>query len=204
VSSRGAIRVSLLSLISVAAINAAAQEASPDWIDWERLDAGEVLYETAGEDRGTVSINIAVLIDADWRAIWDVLRACDISPEYVPNVRACTRIAEVEGGNAELFKQVVKPAFFLPKFEHVFRLDYQPPDRIEVSHVSGPMDRLEGNWQLLERPGGAIALIHSMTLKPGFPVPRFFVRNTLESDLPEVLRAIRERAEAAARSEDPD
>lgn len=199
---RGAIRVLLLSVLLLPTLNIAAQEASFDWIDWERLDAGEVLFRTQNEARGTVTVQVAVRIDADWQAIWSVLRACDVSPEYVPHVRACRLIAEVEGEDAELFEQVVKPAFFLPKFEHVFRLDYHPPDRIDVSHVSGPMDRLEGGWRLLERPDGAIALIHTMTLKPGFPVPRLFVRNTLEKDLPVVLGKIRDRAEVAMRDED--
>jgi hypothetical protein len=187
----------LPAVLAIAALDAKAQEFDLNWIDWERLDAGEVLYETTNEERGTVTISVAVAIDADRQAIWDILTACEVSPDYVPNVRACRLIATVAGGSAELFEQVVKPAFFLPKFEHVFRLDYFPPDRIDVSHVSGPMDRLDGGWRLLERPSGAIALVHTMTLKPGFPVPRFFLRNALESDLPDVLGAIRERAEAA-------
>jgi uncharacterized protein YndB with AHSA1/START domain len=176
----------------------AAQNIATDWIDWERLDAGEVVFQTTAEERGTVTIDVAIEIDAPRQAIWDVLTACEISPEYVPHVRACNRIARVDDGSAELFEQVVKPAFFLPKFDHVFRLDYFPPDRIEVSHVSGPMDRMEGGWRMLERPNGLIALIHRMTVKPGFPVPRMFVRNTLEDDVPGVLIEIRNRAEAAA------
>jgi hypothetical protein len=39
-------------------------------------------------------------------------------------------------------------------------------------------------------------LVHSLTLKPGFPVPPLFVRNTLKRDLPTVLREIRKRAES--------
>jgi hypothetical protein len=187
----------LPAVLAIAALDAKAQEFDLNWIDWERLDAGEVLYETTNEERGTVTISVAVAIDADRQAIWDILTACEVSPDYVPNVRACRQIATVADGTAELFEQVVKPAFFLPKFEHVFRLDYFPPDRIDVSHVSGPMDRLDGGWRLLERPSGAIALVHTMTLKPGFPVPRLFVRTRLEDDLPGVLDAIRQRAEAA-------
>jgi hypothetical protein len=193
-------RVRMLpALLAFIALDTPAQEFDLDWIDWARLDAGEVLYRTMNEDRrGTVTIDLAVAIDADWRVIWDILTACEVSPDFVPNVTTCRRLATVADGSAELFEQVVKPAFFLPKFEHVFRLDYFPPDRIDVSHVSGPMDRLEGGWRLLERPTGSIALIHSMTLKPGFPVPRLFVRNALEDDLPGVLEEIRQRAEATA------
>jgi hypothetical protein len=40
-------------------------------------------------------------------------------------------------------------------------------------------------------------VIQKLTVKPNFPVPRFFVRNTLERDMPPVLAEIRRRAEAA-------
>jgi hypothetical protein len=190
-------RTLLFCLLACAALSGRAQEIDLEWIDWERVDAGEIVYRTTPDGRGTVTMNVAVEIDAPREFIWDVLTACEVSPEYVPNVRECRLIGTLRNGAAELFEQVVKPAFFLPKFDHVFRLDYYPPDRIDVSHVSGPMDRMEGGWQMIERPGG-IALVHQITIKPGFPVPRMFVRNTLESDLPPVLGEIRDRAEAAA------
>jgi ribosome-associated toxin RatA of RatAB toxin-antitoxin module len=183
-----------------ALIPALAQSPSgPDWVDWQRLDNGEILFESRNADeRGTATIRVAVAIEADWRVIWELITACEISPEFVPHVVACSRIESTAEGDSELFKQTVKPAFFLPRFEHVFQLDYFPPERVEVSHISGPIERLEGTWRLLERPDGRIALIHEMTVNPAFPVPRFFVRNTLERDLPDVLAEIRRRAEAAA------
>jgi len=173
-----------------------AQDAETSWIDFARLEDGQVQLKSQGESRGTVTIDLAIEIHADWQAIWKILTACEISPEYVPHVLACSRIATSDADNSELFMQTVKPAFFLPKFDHVFRLEYSPPDRIEVSHVSGPIDRMDGHWLLLPQPNGTIALVHRMTVKPGFPVPRMFVRNTLEDELPEVLREIRRRAES--------
>jgi hypothetical protein len=185
---------------AIAAGSAAAQEAELDWIDWDQLDDGEVLYQSRNTDqRGTAMIELAIEIDADWEAIWELITACEISPEYVPHIVACTRIGSAGDGSSELFKQTVKPAFFLPRFDHVFQLDYFPPERVEVSHVSGPIEHLEGTWRLIDRPNGTIALIHMMTVNPAFPVPRFFVRNTLERDLPGVLLEIRRRAEAQKR-----
>jgi ribosome-associated toxin RatA of RatAB toxin-antitoxin module len=183
---------------AVAGPAAAQLPAGDDWIDWARVEAGEVVFESGSVDRGTATIRLAVGVAADPDTIWAIITACEIAPEFVPHILACERIGSIADGDAELFEQTVKPAFFLPKFDHVFRLDYFPPDRIAVSHVSGPIDRLEGEWRLVERPDGQIALLHSMTVNPGFPVPRFFVRNTLERDLPGVLEEIRERAEALA------
>jgi hypothetical protein len=193
----------LLATAQVAGL-AAAQTGVPDWIDRERLASGEALFQTIPEGRGTITIELAILIDADWQAIWKLLTACEIAPEYVPHVVACSRVDPQTIGepasaddSSELFSQTVKPAFFLPRFDHVFRLEYFPPERIEVSHVSGPIDRMEGRWRLLSWPDGSVLLIQEMTVKPSFPVPRMFVRNTLERDMPPVLVEIRRRAEAS-------
>jgi hypothetical protein len=177
--------------------HANAQPADLSWVDWNSVDAGNVELKTTRIDKGTTRIDLTIAIDADRQTVWNLLTACEISPEYIPHVIDCSQIDTIANGASELFLQTVKPAFFLPKFEHVFRLDYFPLDRIEVSHVSGPIDRMEGSWRLIERPGKPMILAHSLTLKPGFPVPPLFVRNTLKKDLPTVLREIRSRAEDA-------
>jgi hypothetical protein len=186
------------------AVLATAQTGAPDWIDRDKLVGGEALFQTLSEGRGTVTIELAIRIEAGWQTIWKILTACELSPEYVPHVQACIRIEPPPadgfagtGGDSAMFQQTVKAAFFLPRFNHVFRLDYFPPERIEVSHVSGPMDRMEGHWKLIPDPDGSTLLLQKMTVKPAFPVPRFFVRNTLERDMPPVLLEVRRRAEAA-------
>jgi hypothetical protein len=188
-------RLVAIAWLTAFSILANAQLADLDWVDWDSVDAGNVEYQTSKIDKGTTRIVLTIAIDADRQTVWDLLTACEISPDYVPHVLDCSQIDTIADGAAELFLQTVKPAFFLPKFEHVFRLDYFPLDRIEVSHISGPIDRMEGDWRLIDRPGMPMVLVHSLTLKPGFPVPPLFVRNTLKRDLPTVLREIRSRAE---------
>lgn len=185
-------------LLSLLANRVGAQTDDLDWIDWKSLDAGEVAVQTSKVDRGTVHIDLAIEIDADWQSVWGLLTACEISPEFVPNVLACRRLAAVDNCNCELFEQTVKPAFFLPKFDHVFELEYFPPQRIEVRHVSGPIDRMDGSWTLMQSADRPLVLIHSMTVKPGFPVPPLFIRNTLKRDMPKVLMEIRDRSERAS------
>lgn len=189
----------ILIVLGALADRAPAQGQNLDWIDFESLDAGEVVLETTNVSRGTVQIDLAVAIDSDWRTIWDILTACEVSPEYVPHVVACRRVASIEDCECELFEQTVNPAIFLPRFDHIFKLEYFPPERIEVSHVSGPIDQLEGTWTFVERPNQPTILVHSLTLNPAFPVPRLFVRNTLKRDLPKVMAEVRERAEKRSR-----
>ncbi len=174
-----------------------SDEPDLSWIDTSALDAGKVVERSDKQGR-VVEVETAVLVHAPARSIWSVLTACRLAPEYVPNVVSCESIERIEQGRAELFKQTVRPAFFLPRFEHVFRLDYDPYRRIDVHEISGPIKRLEGTWRLLPRPEGAILLVYSLNVDPGIPVPRFVVKASLKRDLPKIMAAVRDRAEAAA------
>lgn len=184
------------------ALSSAAHEtgAQPDlaWIDRDAVAAREILVNA---DRGnkplTVIVKLAAEVDAPPTAIWDVLRACEIAPEYVPNVVSCRKLEELDGGRADLFVQTIKTIFFMPTFEHVFRLDYTPYTRIDVHRVSGPIAELDGTWWLLPQDSGRILLVYELAFDPGMPIPRFLVRATLKRDLPKVVQAVRERAEAA-------
>jgi hypothetical protein len=196
---RGAGRIAALVVASCGMPSAFAQ---PDlgWIDHAAVAAGEVLVYAERSDRPlTVEVKIAAEIDAPAPAIWEVLKACEIAPEYVPNVVSCRKLEELDGGRADLFVQTVKPIFFLPTFEHVFRLDYTPYARIDVNRVSGPIAHMQGSWWLLPQENGHTLLLYELALDPGLPIPRFLVRATLKRDLPKVVNAVRERAEAAAR-----
>lgn len=196
---RGAARVvAVATLLLRAAAATAADEPDLGWIDRSVIDAHEVQVLAERGDRPlTVLVKVATLVDAPPQAIWDVLKACQIAPEYVPNVVSCRSLETLDGGRAELFLQVVKPAFFMPTFEHVFRLDYDPYRTIGVHRVSGPIERMDGSWWLLPQESGEILLVYELALDPGLPVPRFFVRATLKRDLPRLIQAVRERAEAA-------
>ena len=177
----------------------AAAQPNLDWIDRDAIAAREVQVFVERSDRPlTAEVRLAAEVDAPATAIWDVLKACEIAPEYVPNVQSCRKLEELDGGRAELFVQTIKPVFFLPTFEHEFRLDYTPYSRIDVNRVSGPIAHMQGTWWLLPEDNGRILLVYELALDPGMPIPRFLVRATLKRDLPKVITAVRERAEAAA------
>ena len=182
----------------------AAEKPNVGWIDRATLDSGTVQVIAERGDRPlTVAVKVAIKVAASPQAIWDVLKACQIAPEYVPNVVSCRSLEKVDEGRSELFVQTVKPAFFLPTFEHVFRLDYEPYEHIGVHRVSGPLARMDGDWWLLPRDDGAILLVYELAVDPGLPVPRFFVRATMKRDIPKILTAVRERAERAAAAARP-
>jgi hypothetical protein len=189
-----------LSCLLAYASTAPAQDGAPDlaWIDRQALAAGDVVVQTGKTAPKVVSVDVAVLIGAPASTIWSVLTSCEIAPEYVPHVADCTLVETFNDGRSQVFRQTVKPAFFIPAFEHVFRLDYEPFERIEVSRIGGMIEHMMGSWWLLERGDGRILLVHHLEIDPGLPVPRFLVRSALRRDLPKVLRAVRDRAEAGA------
>ena len=179
---------------------ASVAQTDPDltWIDRDAVSAREILVNADRGDRPlTVLVRIAAEVDAPPAAIWKILKACEIAPEYVPNVVSCKKVEEIDGGRADLFVQTIKPIFFLPTFEHVFRLDYTPYTRIDVHRVSGPIAHMEGSWWLLPQDSGRILLVYEVAVDPGLPIPRFLVRATMKRDLPKIMHAVRERAEAA-------
>jgi hypothetical protein len=177
----------------------AAAQPNLDWIDPAAMAAREVQVNADRGDKPlTVNVKLAAEIDAAPAAIWAVLKACEIAPEYVPNVVSCKKLEELDGGRADLFVQTIKPIFFMPTFEHVFRLDYTPYARIDVNRVSGPIAQMQGSWWLVPQDNGRTLLVYELALDPGMPIPRFMVRATLKRDLPKVITAVRDRAEAAA------
>jgi hypothetical protein len=192
--------VCALSLAASSAGFAQQQADAPDlgWMDRALVDAGEIVLQT-GKDDDALTVDVALRVRAPKETIRSVLRACEVAPEYTPNVVACRRVDSLDEGNSELFVQTVKPAFFVPRFEHVFRLDYFPA-RIEVHRVSGPIAELDGTWWFIDEADGAVLLVYSLRLRLGLPVPKFFVRSTLRRDLPAILGAIRMRSEALAGS----
>jgi len=185
---------------AAALVCASEAVGQPDlsWIDREAVAAREIIVNAERGDRPlTVVVRIAAEVDAPPTAIWQILTACEIAPEYVPNVVSCKKVEELDGGRADLFVQEIKPIFFLPTFEHVFRLDYTPHTRIDVHRVSGPIEHMEGSWWLLPQDNGRILLVYQVAVDPGLPIPRFLVRATMKRDLPKIMMAVRERAEAA-------
>lgn len=192
-------RPRLLATLSLVASGAAA-DGEPSWVDRAALERGEIAIDVP-RDRPAprVQVKVAALIDAAPAEIWDVLTACELAPDYVPNVVSCELLETLDGGRSELFVQVVKPAFFLPRFEHVFRLDYEPYERVEVRRVSGPIAFMAGTWELVPQPDGKTLLLYDLEVDPGMPAPRFWVRATMRRDLPRIVEAVRDLSEAAAK-----
>jgi hypothetical protein len=178
-------------------VPARAAEREPDlgWLDRALLDRGEVQVHPDQIEHGVVHMRFAVKVSASVPTLWDVLKDCPRSAEYTPNIVSCHSLEILDDGRAELFTQTIKIAFFIPAFEHVFRLSYDPYTHIGVHRVSGPIDVLDGNWWLVPQTDGSVLLVNELAIDIGLPIPRFLVRATMRREVPKMLTGIRDRAE---------
>ena len=182
--------------ICFASACAAADEPDLGWIDHAVLDRGEVQVHPDQIEHGVVHMRFAVKVTAPIPTLWDVLKDCPRSAEYTPNIVSCRSLEILDDGRAELFTQTIKIAFFVPAFEHVFRLSYDPYTHIGVHRVSGPINVLDGNWWLLPQTDGRVLLVNELAIDIGLPIPRFLVRATMRREVPKMLLGIRDRAQA--------
>lgn len=167
-----------------------------EWVDREKLLAGEVLFDFAGERRYQGAVRAAVLVRAQPGDVWDVLSDCESAPGYVPHVEHCELLETRDGGFTRTYRQTVKYAWFLPRFEHVFSLRYRPGDGVHLERISGPIEHMEGVWHLVPQGDETTLVAQHLELRPGLPVPRFVVGASLRRDIPLILSEVRTRAEA--------
>jgi len=192
---RGRIALSLgLLLVAHAALG---QEPDTAWIDEDRLSNDEIQFNFGEDLRFRGRVQAAVAVEATPKQIWAILRDCESAPEYLENVESCEMVETLDGGRSEVFRQRAKLRWFLPSFEHEFRLDYEPYQRITVSRVSGPLKRLDALWWLIPETSTRTRVVYRLDLDAGILVPNFLLAAPLRRDVINALRSVRERAERA-------
>jgi len=175
---------------------AAAQSPDGDWIDATLIDGGEIQVDFGGDDRFHGLVRAAAVIDAPVDKVWQILVDCESAPSYLDNVRSCELVETLDGGRAQIFRQRAKLRWFLPAVEHEFRMDYEPYERIDVSRVSGPFERLSGEWRLQTDERGRTRVDYRLELEPGPLIPDFLLTAPLRRDIVNALLMVRTRAQA--------
>lgn len=163
-----------------------------------RVERGEVVVRSlATENSSAGRVWAAVAIAAPVAVVWDVMVDVEHAPEFVPGLRRARRLEQ--HGQYEIIEHTVKFSWLLPEVTYRFRADYAPLARIDFRRVAGDLRALEGTWSLRATADGSGALVtYSVYLDPGFLVPQWLVRQSLQRNLPAVLRALRQRAMAGA------
>ena len=163
-----------------------------------RAGQGEIVVRTLKAGSPSAGrVLAAVVIAAPVQAVWSVMVDVERSPEFIPGLRHA-RVLE-RGDAHELIEHRVKYAALLPEFTYRYRADYLPPERIDFHRVSGDLRAMEGRWALSATADGTgTVVVYTVRLDPGFFVPQWLVRQSLQKNLPEVLLALRARVRALA------
>jgi len=157
-----------------------------------QLEEGEIVVsvnQADGPARGTVEASI--LIEAPVDLIWPVMKDCAEVPTFVPGVEECEVLDS--GENWESIRHEVKWIWLFPRLSYVFRADYQPKREISFNRTSGDLRAMRGSWRLIPAGGGRTLVRYQVYLDPGLLIPQWLVRSSLQTDLPAVLTALRNK-----------
>ena len=156
-----------------------------------QLKDGKILVyvqRSKGQQKGMVES--LVLIDAPAKLIWNIMTDCPGAPTFVPGLKACKVLDS--GKSWEIIRHEVKWIWFFPKISYVFRADYQINRRIDFVKIKGDLREMKGTWRLfpLEEAGQTIVR-YEVYLDPSFFIPQWLVEQSLMTDLPDMMAALR-------------
>ena len=151
------------------------------------LESGEVLLLPPGKENMVLA---AIRIDAPTALVWSTMMDQERIPKYVKQVRAIEVLEK--GDNWKIIEQKLKMHPLLPKLGYVFREEYGPGYQINFKRVRGAFRELTGSWKLIPDEGGEhVILIYSTYVELGWYVPKSWIRNGINKDVPKLLKAFR-------------
>ena len=159
--------------------------------DWENLHRGEVIVQAENINKRK-RVGAAIIIYQPIDKIWQVMLDCDRIHEFLPSLEKCELLDSAEDGSWEMIRHTVRYSWLTPKTRYVFKAEYEPKKNIHFKRISGDLNELEGDWGM-QVMGDFVLVTYSVYIDPGFLVPGFITRSALRDDLPELMRALRQR-----------
>ncbi len=183
----------------------AAQPTSAlSWMQSEatqaRLSAGEVVMQSELGSRAA-SVQAAIRVRAVPQVVWNLITGCQSVASFVPGLRRCERLQTAVDGSWSIVEHDIRYSILMPMIRSIVRSQYQPPYRVDFSGVGGNIKSESGSWVLDPAADGqATTVEYSISIEPGFFVPRAVVRRSLSRELPLMLTGLRALAEQMAAS----
>jgi ribosome-associated toxin RatA of RatAB toxin-antitoxin module len=198
------VAVLLLTLASALALGRPEPCLSADWALSEaqlaRVEAGAVIADgDVAPDRPiVVDIRAAVLVNATPEQVFQTLTDCAQALRFVPHLKRCAVLETAPDGSWQNVEQQVDYGWLAPRAHYVFHADYERFERIRFSNLRGDFRENRGVWVFRPEKGGrATVVTYEARVAPAFYVPRWMMRNMLKRDLPDLMKGLRSRAEAA-------
>lgn len=163
-----------------------------------RATAGDpVVHVETDEKANAAHIRASIDIAAPPPVVWGVITDCPRSPQIIPNLESCRILKHDPGGHWDVREHIINWATLMPKLRTVVRTTYELGHRMLFKRVDGDMRVSEGEWRVEPKANAqSTRLYYNALVAPNFPVPEFLVERTVNTDLPNLLRAI-ERASVA-------
>lgn len=146
------------------------------------------------EQGGEASASVRIHAPRD--VIWQVLTSCAQAVQIVPGLKSCDVLETAPDQSWQRIHQVMDYSWYIPRVSYEVKANYTKPSGIVFEKVAGDLMRLKGSW-VLRSDGDFTVAQYDLDFVPGFWVPRWFVRSALKRDLPKMLHALRDHAEAA-------
>jgi carbon monoxide dehydrogenase subunit G len=147
--------------------------------------------EQSGEARATIRIH------AKRDTVWALLTSCAEAVKIVPGLDVCEVRDSAADHSWSTIHQVMEYSVLLPRVTYDVKATYSRPESISFERISGDLITLRGSWRL-QSDGDYTTANYVFAFEPGFWVPHWMVRAALKRDLPKMLRALRQHAEARA------
>jgi carbon monoxide dehydrogenase subunit G len=165
-----------------------------------RLSAGEVVMQSAlGSSQANVQA--AIRVRAVPQVVWNLITRCQSVASFVPGLRRCERLQTAADGSWSIVEHDIRYSILMPMIRSIVRSQYQPPHRVDFTGVGGNVKSESGSWVLDPAADGqATTVEYSISIEPGFFVPRAVVRRSLSKELPVMLTGLRAVAEQIAAS----
>jgi len=197
-----AISIQLLVALALIAGPAMAEQVHP-LLTPERqaqVEAGEVVVVKVRHEEGTKSAGASaaafVLIAKPPQVAWDTITQFEQQAEYMPRLNKVSRYdidPSVVGLKQEL-KVVWKTVIYYLKMK-LDAVNYRMDWTLDPDKESG-IASTDGYWAFKPWGEGKTLAVYELNIDTGMAVPKFIAQALLNSDLPGVLEALRQRVES--------
>jgi ribosome-associated toxin RatA of RatAB toxin-antitoxin module len=195
-----AVLVTLLNLLFAASLGVSGDlDLNPGPNDSLRIEvlAGEVpVFVSKKQDNVTAVIG-HILVNAPRRQVWDMLADYEAIPDYIPKILS-SKIVE-DRGNVKVLEQVGATGFgpFRVKARMTSVLTEDAPTSLAFESIKGDFRVFRGQWFLSDGDSASTTIVtYRADIAPIFFAPAALVRFMQRRDLPEVLAAVKQRAES--------
>jgi hypothetical protein len=164
------------------------------------LEKGEVVVvkvkHEEGKDNAAASAAAFVLISKPPQTVWDTLTQFEQQAEYMPRLNKVSRYdidPSVVGLKQEL-KVVWKTVIYYLKMK-LDNTNHRMDWTLDPDKESG-IESTDGYWAFKPWGEGKTLAIYELNIDTGMAVPKFIAQALLNSDLPGVLEALKQRVES--------